>query len=322
MYLPDLAELDAAAAIVYAAMPPTPQYSWPLLSEALGTETWLKHENHTPLGAFKARGGVVYMNRLAAGEPGLRGVVAATRGNHGQSVAFAARRHGLQAKIFVPFGNSVEKNAAMRGLGAELIEAGDDFQACREHAQQVAAREGLHMVPSWHPDLVAGVATGYLELLRAQPDLDLLLVPIGQGSGICAAIAARQALKLKTRIVGVVSSHAPAYQLSFRAGQSMAAPVTTVVADGMACRQPDAASLPAILEFADDVLAVTDDEVAHAMRLIYRSTHNLAEGAGAAAVAAAMQMHKAGKLKARKLGLPLTGGNVDASLFRHILHGP
>lgn len=322
MFLPDLVQLDAAAAIVYAAMPPTPQYSWPLLNEALGLECWLKHENHTPLGAFKARGGVVYMQRLAAREPGVRRVLAATRGNHGQSVAFAARRCGLAATIFVPHGNSVEKNAAMRGLGAELVEVGDDFQACREHALEVAARDGLHMVPSWHPDLVAGVATGYLELLRAQPDLDLLLVPIGQGSGICAAIAARQALRLKTRIVGVVSSHAPAYQLSFRAGHSVAAPVSTVLADGMACRQPDAASLPAILEFADDVVAVSDDEVAHAMRLLYRATHNLAEGAGAAALAAAMQMQRGGTLKAGKLGLPLTGGNVDASLFRHILHGP
>jgi threonine dehydratase len=178
------------------------------------------------------------------------------------------------------------------------------------------------MVPSWHPDLVAGVASGYVELLRAQPDLDLLLVPIGQGSGICAAIAARQALGLRTRIVGVVSAHAPAYQLSFRAGHSVAAPVSTVLADGMACRQPDPASLAAILEFADDIVAVTDDEVAHAMRLLYRTTHNLAEGSGAAALAAAMQMKTAGTLGQRKLGLPLTGGNVDAELFRRVLQGP
>ncbi|QYF92471.1 threonine dehydratase [Massilia sp. PAMC28688] len=322
MYLPDLAELDAAAATVYAAMPPTPQYSWPLLNAALGTEAWLKHENHTPLGAFKARGGLVYLQRLAAREPGVRTVVAATRGNHGQSVAFAARRHGLEARIFVPFGNSVEKNAAMRSLGARLTEVGHDFQACRQHAQQVAASEGWHMVPSWHPDLVAGVASGYLELLRAQPDLDLLLVPIGQGSGICAAIAARQALRSRVKIVGVVSHHAPAYQRAFRAGHSVEAPVSTVLADGLACRQPDPASLPAILAYADDVLAVTDDEVARAMRLIYRATHNLAEGAGAAAVAAAMQLSEAGTLGQRRLGLPLTGGNVDASVFGQILLGP
>ena len=322
MVLPTLAQLDAAAAIVYQAMPATPQYSWPLLNQALGAEAWIKHENHTPLGAFKVRGGLVYMDALVKRQPDLRGVMAATRGNHGQSVAFAAQRHGLHVKIFVPHGNSVEKNAAMQGLGAELIEVGSDFQECREHATRVAQDEGLHMVPSWHEDLVAGVATGYLELLRAQPGLDLLLVPIGQGSGICGAIAARHALGLKTRIIGVVSSHAPAYQLSFRAGRSIAAPVTTVLADGLACRQPDPASLDAILECVDDVLAVTDDEVAHAMRLYHRATHNLAEGAGAAPLAAAMQIKDSAMFKGRKVGLPLTGGNVDAELFRHILQGP
>jgi threonine dehydratase len=322
MYKPTLAQLDAAAAIVYSAMPPTPQYSWPQLNQALGAEAWIKHENHTPLGAFKARGGVVYMDALVMREPELRGVLAATRGNHGQSVAFAAARAGLSATIYVPFGNSVEKNAAMRGLGAELIEAGNDFQECRELATQKAREDGLHMVPSWHEDLVAGVASGYLELLRAQPDLDLILVPIGQGSGICAAIAARNALGSKARIVGVVSKHAPAYQLSFRAGHSVSAAVTTVVADGLACRQPDPASLASILEYADDIVAVTDDEVAHAMRLYYRATHNLAEGAGAGALAAAMQMKDSPAIKGRKIGVPLTGGNVDAELFRRILQGP
>jgi threonine dehydratase len=322
MVQPTLAELDAAAAIVYRAMPPTPQFSWPQLNQALGAEAWIKHENHTPLGAFKVRGGLVYMDALTRRQPELRGVLAATRGNHGQSVAFAALRHGLHVKIFVPFGNSVEKNAAMRGLGAQLIEVGADFQACREHATQVAQAEGLHMVPSWHPDLVAGVATGYLELFRAQPDLDLVLVPVGQGSGICGAIAARNALGVKTRVVGVVSSHAPTYQLSFRAGRAIPAPVTTVIADGLAVRQPDPESLAAIFEYADDVLAVTDDEVARAMRLYYRATHNLAEGAGAAALAAAMQIKDGALIKGRKVGLPLTGGNVDAELFRHILQGP
>jgi threonine dehydratase len=322
MYLPTLAQLDAAAAIVYRGMPPTPQYSWPQINAALGTQAWVKHENHTSQGAFKVRGGLVYMDALVKRDPTLRGVIAATRGNHGQSVAFGAARHGLDCKIYVPFGNSIEKNAAMRGLGAQLIEVGNDFQECREHAQQVARDEGLHMVPSWHADLVAGVATGWLELFRAQPDLDIVLVPIGQGSGICGAIAARHALGLKTRIVGVVSSHAPAYQLSFRAGHSVAAPVTTVIADGLACRQPDPASLGTILEFVDDIVAVTDDEVAHAMRLYHRATHNLAEGAGAGALAAAMQMKDSAAIKGRKVGIPLTGGNVDAELFRHILQGP
>lgn len=322
MYLPSIADLDAAAAIVYQAMPPTPQYSWPLLNDALGAQAWIKHENHTPLGAFKARGGLVYMDALMRREPHLRGVLAATRGNHGQSVAFAAQRHGIKATIVVPCGNSVEKNAATRGLGAHLIEHGADFHECREFAYKLAATEELHMVPSWHPDLVAGVASGWLELFRAQPGLDLVIVPVGQGTGICAAIAARQALGHKTKIIGVVSSHAPAYQLSFQQRRSVAAPVSTVIADGLACRQPDPGSLDAIMEFADDIVAVTDDEVARAMRLYFRATHNLAEGAGAAALAAAMQLKDTARIKGRTIGLPLTGGNVDAELFRHILQGP
>lgn len=322
MHLPTLAELDAAAATVYAAMPPTPQYRWPLLDQALGAEAWVKHENHTPTGAFKVRGGLVYMDALARRQPGLPGVITATRGNHGQSIAFAARRHGMHATIVVPRGNSQEKNAAMRAFGATLIEHGADFQESREHAMALAERDGLHMLPSFHADLVNGVASYWLELFRAQPALDLVLVPIGQGSGICGAIAARHALGLSTRIVGVVSSHALAYQKSFRAGHAISSPVSTVLADGMACRVADAASLAAILAHVDDVLDVTDDAIAQAMRLFYRSTHNLAEGAGAAALAGALQLQQAGKLAGRRIGLPLTGGNVDADLFRHILPGP
>lgn len=318
MYLPTLAELDAAATVVYGAMPPTPQYSWPLLNAALGVEAWIKHENHTPVGAFKVRGGLVYMDALARREPGVR-VMAATRGNHGQSVAFGAARNGLQATIVVPFGNSVEKNAAMRALGAELIEFGSDFQECREHAYQLAAERALHMVPSFHADLVAGVASGYLELLRAQPDLDVLFVPIGQGSSICGAIAARHALGLSTRIIGVVSLHAPAYKLSFHAGHSVHAPATTLIADGLACRVPDPQSLAAVMDYVDQVIAVSDAEVAAAMRLYYTSTHNVAEGAGAAALAGAMQMKDSELVRGRKIGLPLTGGNVDASMFREVL---
>lgn len=321
MYLPCLIELDAAAATVYRTMQATPQYSWPLLNEALGTEAWVKHENHTPTGAFKVRGGLVYMAELVRTVPGTRGVIAATRGNHGQSVALAARSYGLDATIVVPHGNSVEKNAAMRALGAELVVHGADFHEAREHALTLAERDGLHMVPSNHPDLIAGVASYWLELLRARPDLDLLLVPIGQGSGICAAIAARHALGHKARIIGVVSSHAPAYQLSYRAHRCIEAPVSTVLADGLACRVPEMSSLAATIECADDVLAVTDDEVARAMRLLYRCTHNLAEGAGAAALAGALQLKERGLLAGRRLGLPLSGGNVDASLFREVLQG-
>lgn len=259
------------------------------------------------------------MDALVRRLPAVSGVIAATRGNHGQSIALAARRHGLQASVVVPRANSVEKNAAIRALGAGLIEFGAVFQESREHAQQLALRDGLHMLPSYHEDLVAGVASAWLELLRAQPELDLLLVPVGQGSCICAAIAARRALGLKTRIVGVVSSHAPAYQLSFRAGRSIDAPASALLADGLACRVVDPAALAMVLEYADDVLAVNDAEVAAAMRLYYRSTHNLAEGAGAAALAAALQLKNAPQLRGRKIGLPLTGANVDAELFRQVL---
>jgi threonine dehydratase len=323
MYLPSLAELDAAAASVYGAMPATPQFSWPLLNAALGAQAWVKHENHTPTGAFKVRGGLVYLKALVGREPQLAGIISATRGNHGLSLAYAARRHGLSATIVVPRGNSVEKNAAMRALGAELIEHGDDFQAAREHAQMLAARGGLHMVPSFHPDLVAGVASGWLELLRAQPTLETVCVPIGQGSGICAAIAARRALGLERslRIVGVVSSHAPAYLLSFQARASVEADVSTLIADGMACRVPDAQSLAMILECVDDVVGVTDEEVAHAMRLYYKTTHNLAEGAGAAALAAAWKLKDGERVRGRTIGLPLTGANVDADLFQRVLAG-
>jgi threonine dehydratase len=321
MPLPSLAELDAAAQVVYRAMAPTAQLSWPLLNAELGTQAWVKHENHSPLGAFKVRGGLVYMEALARRAPGLAGVVAATRGNHGQSVAYAAARHGLRATIVVPHGNSQEKNAAMRALGADLIEHGQDFQESRAHARVLAETTGLHQVPSWHPDLVAGVASGWLELLRAAPAVDLLLVPIGQGSGICGAIAARAALGSQARIVGVVSAHAPAYLHSWRARAACTAPVATVLADGLACSTPDPQSLDWIYDAVDDIVTVTDDEVARAMRLYFRATHNLAEGAGAAPLAAALQLRARGQLAGRTLGLPLTGANVDSALFRRVLQG-
>ena len=317
--LPSRADLDDAATIVYGAMPATPQFSWPLLNEALGTETWVKHENHTPTGAFKVRGGLVYLDRLMRREPGATGLISATRGNHGQSTAFAARRHGVKATIVVPHGNSAEKNAAMRGLGAELIEHGDDFQASREFAQALARKQGLHMVPSCHADLIAGVASFWMELFHAQPALDTVFVPIGQGSGFCAAVAAREALGLRTRVIGVVSSHATAYLDSFESGELREAPVTTVLADGMACRTPDVGSLEIVQRYADDVVAVSDEEVARAIRLYYRATHNLAEGAGAAALAAAMRLKHDPRVAGCKVGLPLTGANVDAEKIMRVL---
>lgn len=315
--LPNKNELEHAAQIVYRAMPPTPQYSWPLLNDALGTEVWVKHENHTPTGAFKVRGGLVYIHELARRAPQINGVISATRGNHGQSVGFAVRRHGLKSTIVVPHGNSKEKNAAMRALGVNLVEYGKEFQDSREHAARLAREQCLHMIPSYHHDLVGGVASYWMELLAAQPDLDMIFVPIGQGSGICAAIAARNALGLSTRIIGVVSAHALAYKLSFEQGRKIESPVSAVIADGMACRVPDDASLDIIMRYADEILAVTDDEVEAAMRLYYIATHNVAEGAGAAPLAAALQMKH--KLRGNKIGLPLCGGNVDHDQFARIL---
>ena len=311
-------EIEAAQRVVYAAMPPTPQYAWPLLRERLGCEVWVKHENHTPLGAFKVRGGLVYLQGLVQRDPACRGVISATRGNHGQSIAFAARRHGLAATIVVPQGNSTEKNAAMRALGAELVEHGHDFQQAREHAAALAAQRGLHFVPSFHRDLVLGVATGWVEFFgAAQPAV--VFVPVGQGSGICACIAARAFTGAATRIVGVVSAHASAYLDSFRAGRRIEAPVTTVLADGMACRVPDEEPLALMRREVDEVVAVSDDEVAAAMRALFSDTHNVAEGAGAASLAAAMQPRQRGR--GPSIGITLSGGNVDRALFARVLAG-
>ena len=312
----DRHSMETARRIVREAMPPTPQQRWPLLEQRLGAQAWVKHENHTAVGAFKLRGGLVYFDALRQREPECRSVISATRGNHGQSVGFAARRHGLHATIVVPHGNSVEKNAAMRALGVELIEHGDDFQAAREHAAQLANEHGLHRVPSFHDDLVRGVATYWLEFFEAvQPDV--VFVPIGQGSGICACAAARAHTGVATRIVGVVSAHATAYLQSFRAGRSIEAPVTTLLADGMACRVPDEQALAVIRREVDDVVKVTDEQVAAAMRALFADTHNVAEGAGAAALAGALLQRE--RWAGRCIGLPLTGGNVDSAVFAQVL---
>jgi len=317
--LPSLAQLDAAAKTVYEVMPPTPQYRWPLLCEALGAEVWVKHENHTPVGAFKVRGGLVYFGDLAGGAQRPTGVVSATRGNHGQSIALAAARHGIASTIVVPRGNSVEKNAAMRALGATLVEHGDDFQAAREHAARLAQDNGWHMVPSFHPLLVRGVGTYSLELLRAASELDTVYVPIGLGSGICGMIAAREALGSKTTIVGVVSSHAPAYALSFAQRKAVSHPVTTMIGDGMACSTPEQPALEWIWRYVERIVDVSDDELRDAMRLLFKTTHNVAEGAGAAGFAAAWRERD--RLRGRKVGVVLSGENVDSDVFGRVLMG-
>ncbi|NKF22829.1 threonine dehydratase [Solimonas marina] len=313
------AELTAAAEIVHRGMAPTACLRWPLLDAALGCTAWVKHENQTPLGAFKVRGGLVYFERLTQRAPDVRGVICATRGNHGQSVAYAASRFGLSSTIVVPHGNSREKNAAMRALGAALIEHGSDFQEAREHAQQLAAERGLHLVPSFDDALVLGVASYALELFDAAGPLDTVYVPIGLGSGICGMIAARDALGLATQIVGVVSSGAPAYARSLAAGHVVAHEVTTQLADGMACRVPEPQAFEIIRRGAERLVDVGDDEIAVAMRLAFETTHNVLEGAGAAATAAALQERE--RNAGRHIGVVFSGGNIDRPVYAGVLAG-
>jgi len=317
--LPTRAAIAAAATLVTAVVPPTPQYCWPQLNAAAGCELWVKHENHTPLGAFKVRGGLVYLDALRRREPACRGVIAATRGNHGQSVAFAARRAGLEAVVVVPRGNSAEKNAAMRALGATLIEHGHDFQAALEHAGGLAAERGLHAMPSFAPELVTGVAVSALDFLQNTPPLDTVYVPIGLGSGICAMLAARAALGLNVKIVGVCAADAPAIALSFAAGRVVAHPATTRLADGLACSTPHADALVQIRQGVERIVQVSELGIAAAMRLAFTATHNVLEGAAAAGLAAVLQDRDA--VAGRRIGLVLTGGNVDAAVFARVLVG-
>ncbi len=310
----DLPALEAAASLVQSVFPPTPQYPWPLLAARTGVDVWVKHENHTPTGAFKVRGGIVYMDRLARERPGGPGVISATRGNHGQSLAYAGARSGVTVTIVVPRGNSQEKNAAMRAQGARLIEHGADFDAAREEAMRLAQEDGLEFAPSFAPDLVKGVATYALELFRAAPPLDALYVPIGLGSGICGCIMARDLLGLKTEIIGVQSTEAAAYALSYKAGHVVTVPSANTKADGMATRVPDPGALAMIIKGAARIVTVTDDEVAAAIRAYWQDTHNLAEGAGAAPLAALMQERE--RMRGRRVATILCGGNIDLDLFR------
>lgn len=315
--MPSLAEIERAAALVHRSLLPTPALCWPLLAARCGAEVWVKHENHTPIGAFKIRGGLAYLSALREREPGLRGVIAATRGNHGQSVALAAQRLGLAATIVVPCGNSRDKNAAMRGFGAELIERGHDFQAAYEYAQSLAGERRLHLVRSFDAELVAGVASYALELLRGIADIDTVYVPIGLGSGICGTMAVRDALGLRTKVVGVVAANAPTYALSVAAGRAVATNSADTMADGLACRVPDETALAAILKGAERIVTVSEDEIRAAMRHFFTDTHNVAEGAGAAALAGLLQEkeHMAGK----RVAVILSGGNVDRALFASVL---
>jgi len=312
-------DLDRARRLVNAHMPATPQYRWPLVEEATGCEVWVKHENHTPTGAFKLRGGLVYMAELRAARPELRGVISATRGNHGQSLARAGAAHGLAVTVCVPRTNSPEKNAAMRAFGARLIEHGEDFDAARAGAMALAEAEGLHLAPSYHPWLVRGVATYAAELFDEAGALDAVYVPIGMGSGISGLIAVRDLLGLPTEIVGVVAAGAPAYKLSFESDAVVATSSARTFADGMAGREPNPEALAYIRRGAARVLALGDDEIADAVRLLYRATHNLAEGAGAAALAGLLK--ERGRMADKRCGVILCGGNIDAPIMAEILAG-
>jgi len=315
--LPSLEEIREAQQLIATLMQPTPQISWPLLNQELGAEVWVKHENHTPTGAFKARTAVVYAAELFRGPDKIRGLITATRGNHGQSVALAGQRFGVPVTIVVPFGNSAEKNAAMRAQGASLIEFGEDFQDARERAAVLAEQQGLHIVPSFHPNIIKGVASYWVEFFEAVPDLDCVYVPIGMGSGICAGCAVRNGMGLKTKIVGVVSEGAPAYALSFEAGRVVEAQVTTEIADGMACRVPDADAVTIICENVHHMVRVSDQAVRRAMKTYFTATHNVIEGAGAASLAAALKEKEL--LTGKRVGLIASGGNVDHDVFAKVL---
>ncbi|WP_433899584.1 threonine dehydratase [Pseudomonas sp. PSE1(2024)] len=310
-------DIENAARQVYQVMPPTAQYRWPLLAERLGCTVWVKHENHTPTGAFKVRGGITFMHWLRREHPAVKGIVSATRGNHGQSLALAARAVGLKALIVVPQGNSVEKNNAMRGFGGEVVEYGRDFDEAREEAARLAQEHDLFLVPPFHVELVKGVATYALELFVAAPDLDTVYVPIGCGSGICGVIAARDALGLNTEVVGVVSTEAAAAKLSFDANTICETASANTFADGLAVRKPIAQAFDIYKEGAARIVSVGEGEIAEAMRVYYTDTHNLAEGAGASALAALMQ--ERGRMEGKKVGVILSGGNIDRSVYAKVI---
>ena len=317
--LPSLDQIRRAQAVVYRHMPPTPQFTWPLLNQRLETEAWIKHENHSPVGAFKLRGALVYIDWLKQTQPNLTGVVAATRGNHGQGVGMAARLAGLRAVIVVPHGNSTEKNRAMLAQGAELVEHGQDFQESLEFARRLAIDRNFSLIDSFHERLVMGTATYALEFLEAAPPLQSVYVPIGLGSSIGGVSAARNALKLQTEVVGVVAAASPSYALSFAQHKIVEARSGTAIADGLACRIPNGEAMEIIWQNVARIVEVTDEEIAQAMRAYYQDTHNLAEGAGAAALAGALTEVR--QRNSQRIGIILTGGNVDQQTYAKALAG-
>ena len=314
-----LPELERAAALVYRVMPPTPVFEWPKLKRRLGCSVLVKHENHTPTGAFKVRGGIVYLDRLCQAQPKIPGVISATRGNHGQSIAFAAARAGVPATIYVPLGNSPDQNSAITAFGARLVEFGRDFDEAKQEAFRVAALEGLHFVPSFHRDLVAGVASYALELFRSGGELDAVYVGVGMGSGICGLIAVRDALGLKTDIVGVGPDQAPASALSFAAGKTVNHPSARTFADGLATREPNDQAVATMCRGVARFTQVSEDEIAEAMRVYFDDTHQVAEGAGAAPLAALWKDRA--RMSGKRVAVVLSGGNIERSRYLQVMRG-
>jgi threonine dehydratase len=314
-----LAELEGAAQLVNRTVPPTPQYAWPRLAKRAGCEVWVKHENHTPTSAFKVRGGIVYIDNLKRSPVTITGIISATRGNHGQSIAFSASRAGIPTTIYVPHGNSADQNAAMRAFGATVVEFGRDFDEALAECHRVAREQDLHFIPPFNRDLVKGVGTYALELLRGVADLDTVYVPIGMGSGICGLITTRDLLGLKTEIVGVVARNAPAMALSFAAGKPVPTNSAQTFADGMATRDPRQEAVAIIKRGAARILQLSEDNIAEAVRSYFQDTHNVAEGAGAAPLAGLMQ--ERAQMAGKRVAVILTGGNIDASVYRRILAG-
>ena len=315
----DLSELERAAELVHRVVSPTPQYAWPKLRQRTGCTIWVKHENHTPIGAFKVRGGIVYLDRLTRAQPNVPGIVTATRGNHGQSISYSAARASVRATIYVPFGNSPDQNASMASFGANVVEFGKDFDEAKHEAHRVAAEQGLHFVPSFHRDLVVGVASYALELFRAVTDLDAVYVGVGMGSGICALITVRDLLGLKTEIIGVSAANAPATALSFAAGRPVPTPTARTFADGIATREPVAEAVEIICRGAARFVQLSEDEMAEATRIYFDDTHQVAEGAGAAPLAALLQERQ--RMAGRNVGVIMTGGNIERARFLQILAG-
>jgi threonine dehydratase len=319
MALFSLEELQAAAATVRAFVPPTPSYVWPLLTQRVGARVTVKHENHTPTGSFKARGGLTYVDALRRCGAMPKGLVTATRGNHGQSIAIAAAHYGIPSLIVVPEGNSPEKNAAMAAFGGELVQAGKDFDESRAIAVSLESQHGYHYVPSFHRDIVVGVATYALELFTCAANLDIVYVPVGMGSGICGLITVRDLLGLSTEVVGVIAENAPAFAMSLEAGHPVQTTSARTFADGLACRDPQAEAFEVIARGGARVVKVSEDEIADAIRVYYTSTHNIAEGAGAAPLAALLK--ERARCAGKHVGLILSGGNIDMPVLSGILCG-